>query len=148
MLKSTERSLAVALAAALIALSALVVACGGSSELEPLSLVAYSTPQEAYEEIIPAFQKTAAGKDVDFKQSYGASGDQARAVEAGLSPTWWRCPWRRTSTSWWSPARSTKDWANDKYDGFVTNSVVVFTVRKGNPKNIRTWDDLCRTASR
>src|SRR5829696_2626414 len=49
-----------------------------------LTLVAYSTPQEAYEEIIPAFQKTSAGKNVDFEQSYAASGEQSRAVEAGL----------------------------------------------------------------
>ena len=34
------------------------------------------------------------------------------------------------------------DWNQDKYDGFVTNSVVVFAVRKGNPKNIQTWDDI------
>ena len=37
-----------------------------------------------------------------------------------------------------------KDWDKDKYDGFVTNSVVVFAVRKGNPKNIKTWDDLTK----
>ena len=30
------------------------------------------------------FEKTAAGKDVSFSQSYGASGEQARAVKAGL----------------------------------------------------------------
>ena len=47
-----------------------------------LSLVAYSTPQEAYEALIPAFQKTAAGKGVSSQQSYGASGEQSRAVEA------------------------------------------------------------------
>ena len=35
-------------------------------------------------------------------------------------------------------------WNKDKYDGFVTNSVVVFAVRKGNPKNIKTWDDLIK----
>src|SRR5688572_13755584 len=66
-------------------------ACGGSSSDSSgggkgtLSLIAYSTPQEAYEEIIPAFQKGADGDGVNFKQSYGASGDQARAVEAGLN---------------------------------------------------------------
>ena len=49
-----------------------------------LSLVAYSTPKEAYEELIPAFQKTADGKGVSFTQSYGASGDQSRAVASGL----------------------------------------------------------------
>ena len=35
------------------------------------------------------------------------------------------------------------NWADTtEYDGFVTNSVVVFAVRKGNPKNIRRWEDL------
>src|SRR4051794_41847135 len=76
--------LAAALAAALLALSGLLAACGGGGSGDKLSLVAYSTPQEAYEALIPAFQRTAEGKDVDFTQSYGASGDQERAVEAGL----------------------------------------------------------------
>src|ERR1700754_1721660 len=81
----------------LLALAGLVVGlvvagCGGSSDDsggssgggKKLTLVAYSTPQEAYEKIIPAFQKTAAGKGVKFDQSYGPSGDQSRAVEGGL----------------------------------------------------------------
>ena len=87
--------LAVAIAVALVA-----AGCGGASDTAgggssssgsagggaktQLSLVAYSTPQVVYDEVIPAFQKTAAGKGVAFKQSYGASGDQSRAVEAGL----------------------------------------------------------------
>src|SRR5688572_20911825 len=54
---------------------------GGGAEL---SLVAYSTPQKAYEEIIAAFQETEAGQGVTFSQSYGASGDQSRAVVSGL----------------------------------------------------------------
>ena len=66
-----------------------LAACGGTSDVSgsagSLSLIAYSTPQEAYEEIIPAFKETDDGKGVGFKQSYGASGDQARAVEAGLN---------------------------------------------------------------
>src|SRR5918992_231064 len=76
---------AVSVAAALLAV--LVAACGGGaggSGVPWLTLAAYSTPQEAYEEIIPAFRKTAAGDGVEFRQSYGSSGDQARAVEAGL----------------------------------------------------------------
>ncbi len=109
-----------------------------------LSLVAYSTPQEAYEEIIPAFQKTAAGKDVDFKQSYGASGDQARAVEAGLDADVVALSLAPDVDKLVEAGKVAKDWASDKYDGFVTNSVVVFAVRKGNPKNIKTWDDLVK----
>src|SRR5215218_2678155 len=50
-----------------------------------LTLVAYSTPREAYEALIPAFQKTDAGKGVSFSQSYGGSGDQSRAVQNGLA---------------------------------------------------------------
>src|SRR5215207_2428296 len=37
-----------------------------------------------------------------------------------------------------------KDWNADQHKGMITRSVVVFVVRKGNPKNIRTWDDLVK----
>src|SRR6266496_6668982 len=56
----------------------------GAAQDTKLALVAYSTPREAYGQLIPAFQKTTAGKDVSFSQSYGASGQQSRAVAAGL----------------------------------------------------------------
>jgi sulfate/thiosulfate transport system substrate-binding protein len=143
-LKPTERSLAAALAAALIAVSALIVACGGSSSSGSLSLVAYSTPQEAYEQIIPAFEKTAAGKNAKFKQSYGASGDQARAVEAGLNADVVALSLAPDVDKLVDAGKVPKGWENDKYNGFVTNSVVVFAVRQGNPENIKTWDDLTK----
>ena len=57
---------------------------GAASRDTKIALVAYSTPKEAFSHLIPAFQATPAGKDVSFTQSYGASGDQARAVVAGL----------------------------------------------------------------
>src|SRR5919201_3682320 len=76
---------------ALLAIAALLLAAGcgtsgssGGGGSAKLSLVAYSTPREAYQALIPAFQKTAAGKGVGFSQSYGASGDQAQAVLNGL----------------------------------------------------------------
>src|SRR5262245_38548482 len=64
-----------------LAVAAAVAAAAGAATI---SLVAYSTPREAYGKLIPMFQATPAGQGVDFRQSYGASGDQARAVEAGL----------------------------------------------------------------
>src|SRR6266542_2780596 len=71
-----------------LAVAALVAtgcgATGGGGGGTRLSLVAYSTPREAYAALIPAFQKTDAGQGVTFSQSYGASGDQSRAVAAGL----------------------------------------------------------------
>lgn len=74
----------------LLAFSALTVAaCGGTADASSggggaLSLVAYSTPKEAYEEIVPAFAKTPEGEGTRVKQSHGNSGDQAKAVIAGL----------------------------------------------------------------
>ena len=72
-----------ALIAGLVAAFALF-AFAASAKAETINLVAYSTPQDAYKRIIPLFQKTKAGKGVTFTQSYGASGDQSRAVAAGL----------------------------------------------------------------
>jgi sulfate/thiosulfate transport system substrate-binding protein len=125
-----------------------VASCGGSSDSSgsggTLSLVAYSTPQEAYQEIIPAFKKTADGKEVGFKQSYGASGDQARAVEAGLNADVVALSLAPDVDKLVEAKKVAKDWNQDKYDGFVTNSVVVLATRKGNPKNIKSWDDLLK----
>jgi sulfate/thiosulfate transport system substrate-binding protein len=136
---------------ALAALAALVASgCGGQSnaasegEGGKLTLVAYSTPQEAYEEIIPAFNKTAEGKGVGFDQSYGSSGEQERAVEGGLPADVVALSLAPDVDKLVDAGLVDKDWANDKYDGFVTKSIVVFAVRKGNPKNIHTWDDLLK----
>jgi sulfate transport system substrate-binding protein len=138
--------------AALAVVAALVLAaCGGSSSSSSggenggqVSLVAYSTPQEAYQQIIPDFQKTAAGKGVSFKQSYGASGDQERAVEAGLPADVVALSLAPDVNKLVKAELVAPNWNADKYHGFVTDSVVVFTVRKGNPKNIKTWDDLLK----
>src|SRR5690242_8458639 len=74
------------LAALAVAVAAVIAGCGGSSSGgNKLSLVAYSTPKEAYAALIPAFQKTPQGKGITFTTSYGASGDQSRAVDGGLN---------------------------------------------------------------
>ncbi len=125
-------------------------ACGGKSEEsgggggESLSLVAYSTPKEAYEEIIPAFSKTEAGKGTSFKQSYGASGEQSRAVIGGLPADVVAFSLAPDVDKLVDEDLVDANWNKDKYDGFVTTSVVSLAVRKGNPKNIKSWDDLLR----
>ena len=68
---------------ALLGVGLLAGSAAGASKGGSVDLVAYSTPKDAYGQIISAFQKTPAGNGVDFTQSYGASGDQARAVAAG-----------------------------------------------------------------
>ena len=136
--------------ALLILLPAAAAGCGGPAEDSSassgdggtLSLVAYSTPKEAYEELIPAFQKTAQGKGVSFDQSYGSSGDQSRAVASGLPADVVALSLAPDVDKLVEPGLVDANWADTATDGFVTNSVVVFAVRKGNPKNIRTWDDI------
>src|SRR3954454_5314286 len=117
---------------------------GGNGKAK-LSLVAYSTPKEAFAQLIPAFQKTSAGKGVSFTQSYGASGDQSRAVAAGLPADVVNFSLAPDVDKLVEPGIVSGDWAKTgQHDGFVTNSVVVLAVRKGNPKNIHTWDDLLK----
>ena len=118
-----------------------VVGGGGDTKL---TLVAYSTPEEAYKELIPAFNKTTAGKGVAFDQSYAASGEQSRAVEGGLPADVVEFSLEPDMTRLVDAGLVDKSWNQNKYDGFVTNSVVVLMVRKGNPKNIKGWDDLIK----
>jgi sulfate/thiosulfate transport system substrate-binding protein len=137
----------IAIVPALLALAA--AGCGGTSDSSGgsggnVALVAYSTPKEAYAEVIPAFKKSPAGKDVGFSQSYGASGDQTRAVESGLPADVVALSLALDTDKLVKKGLVAEDWDKGKYGGFVTNSVVVFAVRKGNPKNIKTWDDLTK----
>jgi sulfate/thiosulfate transport system substrate-binding protein len=120
-------------------------AAGGSGKAVKLALTAYSTPQVAYEEIIPAFQKTDAGKNVTFSQSYGASGAQSRAIAAGLPTDVAALSLAPDVDKLVDAGLVDKGWASvGQYKGFVTNSVVALIVRKGNPKGIKTWDDLAK----
>ena len=141
------RKLGLALAALVLAVGA--AACGGSDSEGggdgsggSLTLVAYSTPQEAYEEIIPAFNKTPEGEGVSFEQSYGSSGDQRNAIISGLDADIAALSLEPDITGLVDEGLVAPDWNKDQYDGFVTNSVVAFGVRPGNPENIDSWDDL------
>jgi sulfate transport system substrate-binding protein len=145
-----------ALPAILVAL--VVAGCGGSDDSKngsgggssegakaTLSLVAYSTPEVVYDEIIPDFNKTAEGKAVGFKSSYGASGEQSRAVEGGLKADVVTFSLAPDVDKLVDAGLVAKDWTSaTPYEGFVTTSLVSFIVRKGNPKGIKTWDDLLK----
>src|SRR3954465_4064082 len=92
----------------------------GSAQDTKLALVAYSTPRDAYGQLIPAFQKTAAGKDVTFSQSYGASGEQSRAVAAGLDADIVAFSLAPDITSLVQKKLVAKTWNKDRFDGMVT----------------------------
>jgi len=148
-----RRSVNVGLLAALFALAmAIVVAgCGSSDDSSAtgssggkLDVVGYSTPEAVYQEDLePAFEKTSAGSGVSFSNSFGASGDQSRAVVAG----------QPASVVHFAQAGDmerlveeggivAKDWDKQPYGGIAQDSIVVISVRKGNPEGIQTLDDV------
>jgi sulfate transport system substrate-binding protein len=116
----------------------------GGGEGGKLSVVGYSTPESVYAEALePAFEKTPEGAGVSFSNSFGASGDQSRAVVAG----------QPASVVHFSTASDmerlveegeivSKDWTKQPYGGYATDSVVVILVEKGNPLGIKSFKDL------
>jgi len=110
-------------------------ASGAGSETKVVNLVAYSTPQQVYEHLIPAFQATPAGKGVKFTQSYGASGAQERAVAAGQPADVVEFSLGADMAKLVKAGLVAPGWASNPYHGFVTDSVAVLVVRKGNPKH-------------
>jgi sulfate transport system substrate-binding protein len=138
------------LAGVVAALVAATAGCAGvasptaSGDKVVLSLVAYSTPQAAYEKLIAAFRQTPAGQAITFTQSYGASGDQSRAVAAGLKADLVAFSLEPDITRLVTAKLVDPGWNRDAYHGMITDSVAVIATRKGNPKGLRTWDDLTR----
>src|SRR5215210_7137437 len=88
--KRLTRSMKYVVVLAIVLASLILSGCGGGSGGDggggssSLTLVAYSTPREAYEQITSAFGETEAGQGVSFETSFGGSGEQSRAVEGGL----------------------------------------------------------------
>jgi sulfate/thiosulfate-binding protein len=138
----------VAVGVAAIAVILGAAACGGGESAGSsdgggtVSLVAYSTPEELYTESIePAYEESPDGSGVTFENSFGASGDQSRAVEAGLPADVIHLPLEPDMQRLVEAGIIAEDY-DDGDNANVQNSVVVFTVREGNPENIRDWDDL------
>lgn len=141
-----SRRLRLVLAAILLcSLPLALIACAGqSSSGKHLTLVAYSTPQKAFASLIEGFQATSTGKGVSFSQSYGPSGDQSRAVAAGLSADVVNFSLEPDVTRLVKAGLVAPSWNNGPTHGIVSNSVVVIIVRKGNPKHITGWNDLVK----
>jgi sulfate transport system substrate-binding protein len=113
-----------------------------------LVLGAYTVPKEAYQkEIIPAFKrmwKQKTGRDVIFQESYMASGAQSRTIAAGFEADIAALSLEKDFERLQEKGLLTHNWKKGKYNGFVTNSVVVIAFREGNPKQIKGWQDLER----
>ncbi|HUO72051.1 MAG TPA: sulfate ABC transporter substrate-binding protein [Solirubrobacteraceae bacterium] len=142
-------------------MSAVMAGCGGSSDTSSsassasgsassgksstqLALVAYSTPKKAYDALTTAFGQTPTGEGVTFSQSFGASGSQSRAVDSGQPADVVAFSTTPDMTRLVKDAIVAKTWDANPEKGMSSDSVVVFVVRKGNPKQIATWDDLIK----
>jgi sulfate/thiosulfate-binding protein len=146
---STKRVRTALLAMAVVGALGLA-ACGGDSDGAgssggggtTLNIVGFAVPEAANKAIAAEWNKTPEGKGVTFKTSYGASGDQSRAVESGLDADYVHFSVTSDVTRLVDAGLVAKDWDDGPTKGVVSSSVVVFAVRKGNPKGIKTWDDL------
>ena len=129
---------------ALLGVALLAGSASGASKGSSVDLVAYSTPKDAYGKIISAFQKTKAGGGVGFTQSYGASGDQARAVAAGQPADIVALSLDPDVNLLVQKQLVPRNWSKNAHRGITSDSVVVFVVRDGNPKHIKRWEDLVK----
>ena len=112
-----------------------------------LTLAGYTTPREAYAEILPLFQnywKDKTGQTVTFEESYQGSGAQSRAVVEGFEADVVALSLEADVTRIEKAGLITDDWRSKPYGGMVSTSVVAFAVREGNPKNIKDWADLAQ----
>ncbi|HEY4896208.1 MAG TPA: sulfate ABC transporter substrate-binding protein [Solirubrobacteraceae bacterium] len=129
----------------LIAAAVGLTACGSSSSGgKNLGLVAYSTPQSVFEKLIPAFGATTDGKGVTFSQSFGPSGEQSRAVANGLHADIVNFSLSPDVERLVKAGLVSSSWNQNATHGFVSESVAVIIVRKGNPKHITGWSDLVK----
>ncbi|MFI7026363.1 sulfate ABC transporter substrate-binding protein [Micromonospora sp. NPDC049900] len=117
-------------------------AAGGGSAT--LSIVGFAVPEAANKAIAAEWNKTEAGKGVRFRTSYGASGDQSRAVVAGLKTDYVHFSVSSDVTRLVDAGLVEATWDDGPTKGIVSSSVVVLAVREGNPKNIQGWDDLIK----
>lgn len=136
-------------------LAALVLGASASLALADTTLlnVSYDVSRELYKDINPAFAahwKAQGGDRVTVNQSHGGSSKQAMAVAAGLEAdvvTMNQAPDIDILVE--RGGLVAADWRKQlPHDAAPYTTTSVFLVRKGNPKNIKDWDDLARDGLR
>ena len=132
------------LAAAPLALVALPSPAGAQSG-GSVNLVAYSTPKPAYTVLAADFAKTKGGAGVTVSPSFGPSGTQATSVADGLPADIVNFSLEPDMSKVVKAGLVSSSWASGPTKGIVTDSIVSFVVRPGNPKHITSWADLVKS---
>jgi sulfate/thiosulfate transport system substrate-binding protein len=128
----------------LLAALATLILTGTAAANTSLSVVAYSIPTAVFPQLISAYQATPQGKGVSFSTSFAASEVQSKAVAAGLPADVVNFSVSTDMDRLVKAGLVAKDWNANPQHGIVSRSVVVFVLRNGNPKHIKTWADLVR----
>jgi len=118
----------------------------------PLTLlnVSYDPTRELYQELNKVFIQTweqQSGQKIQIQQSHGGSGKQARAVIDGLEADVVTLALAYDIDEIAARAKLLpENWQSRLPDNSSPyTSTIVFLVRRGNPKNIKDWDDLIKT---
>ena len=135
-----------------LGLSVSLVSCSASnaqsSKRVDLTLVSYAVTKPAYREIIPQFVqewKQKHNQTVRFYESYGASGAQTRAVVDGLDADVVELALALDMQRIEKAGLIQPGWENEApNNSMVTQSVAALVTREGNPKQIKTWEDLTK----
>lgn len=110
--------------------------------------VSYDPTREFYQEYnqnFAQFWKQRTGQTVNFKQSHGGSGKQARAVVSGLEADVVTLALSNDIEEIVKAGYIDKNWQQEfPQHSAPYTSTVVFLVRKGNPKQIKDWNDLTK----
>jgi len=113
-----------------------------------LTLVGYAVAKPVFAKLIPEFQKqwqARTGQRVTFRESYGASGAQTRAILGGLEADILAQNIQSNIDPLVEKGLVRADWQKRLPNRAIpATSVMVLVTRPGNPKNIRTWSDLTR----
>lgn len=113
-----------------------------------LTLVGYAVPKAAHDAIIPKFQekwKAEHGQNVTFKQSYGGSGSQTRAIIDGLEADVVHLAIGADVNKLVEAGFVNDNWTTRvPNNGIVGETVAAIITRPGNPKNIKTFEDLAK----
>lgn len=113
-----------------------------------VTLVSYAVTRSAYDKIIPKFVaqwKKEKNQTVTFKQSYGGSGSQTRAVIDGLDADIVQLPLESDIKKIEQAGLIKPGWQKEvPNNGIVTKSVIALVTRPGNPKKVKGWPDLAR----
>ncbi len=131
---------------------ALAVAGGLVAQAAPKAVtllnVSYDPTRELYQDVntaFAAFWKAKTGQEVTIQQSHGGSGKQARAVIDGLKADVVTLALAYDIDAIEDRGLVAKGWQTRLPENSSPyTSTIVLLVRKGNPKQIKDWDDLVR----